>query len=314
MDWLEWGFLALVFLTVSAVVAGAALVVRPDGARERLRALSERPQARSSRWAAWLPALARWVAPVSGLAIEEGGLEQSNIQRKLAHAGIRHASAVTVFFGCKSALTLALPVLALIAMSAMSASASAPSGTGRLLVMLLCAAVGYYGPNVWLNRQVEQRQREVFEAFPDALDLMTVCVEAGLGTDAALLRVADDMGLRSPALAEELRLVNLELQAGGERSRALRNLATRTGVEEVESFVSMLNQAERFGTSIAASLRIHSTTLRTRRRQKAEEAAAKIALKLLFPLMVCIFPALMVVLVGPAFLQLSRGLLSGAGL
>ena len=312
MNGFEWGFLALVFLTVSAMVMGMALLLRPDGTRERLRALSDPPQP-GNRLAARLPALpalARWVAPLSGLAAEEGGPATSDLQRRLAHAGIGHASAPTLFLGGKSLLTLALPVLALLPMTASTPQAS---GSGRLLALLLCAAVGYYGPNVWLHRRIAQRQRDIFEAFPDALDLMTVCVEAGLGTDTALLRVADDIGLRSPALAEELRRVNLELQAGGERSRALRHLAMRTGVEEVESFVAMVNQAERFGTSIATSLRIHSATLRTRRRQRAEEAAAKIALKLLFPLMVCIFPALMVVLVGPAFLQLTRGLLSGTG-
>jgi len=153
------------------------------------------------------------------------------------------------------------------------------------------------------------RQREIFEAFPDALDLMTVCVEAGLGTEAAMLRVADDLQLKSPVLADELHLVNLELRAGADRERALRNLAIRTGVEEVDGFVAMISQAERFGTSIAASLRVHAEMLRTRRRQRAEEAAAKIALKLLFPLIFCIFPSLMVVLMGPAMIQIYRVLL-----
>ena len=138
---------------------------------------------------------------------------------------------------------------------------------------------------------------------------MTVCVEAGLGTEAAMMRVAKDMQVKSPALGDEMRLVNLELRAGGDRERALRNLAFRTGVDEIDGFVSMINQAERFGTSIAASLRIQSDLLRTRRRQRAEEAAAKIALKLLFPLIFCIFPSLMVVLMGPAMIQVYRVML-----
>jgi len=138
---------------------------------------------------------------------------------------------------------------------------------------------------------------------------MTVCVEAGLGTEAALNRVAEDIQLKSPVLSEELRLVNLELRAGADRERALRNLAMRTGVDEVDGFVTMLSQAERFGTSIAASLRVHADMLRTRRRQRAEEAAAKIALKLLFPLIFCIFPSLLVVLLGPAMIQIYRVLL-----
>ncbi len=157
------------------------------------------------------------------------------------------------------------------------------------------------------------RQLEIFENFPDALDLMTVCVEAGLGTEAAMIRVAEDMQFKSPALADEMRLVNLELRAGADRERALRNLAMRTGVDEVDSFVTMINQAERFGTSVATSLRIQADLLRTRRRQKAEETAAKIALKLLFPLIFCIFPALMVVLMGPAMIQIYRVLLPTMG-
>jgi tight adherence protein C len=177
------------------------------------------------------------------------------------------------------------------------------------MMLLLAAAIGYYLPNMILSRMVFVRQREIFENFPDALDLMTVCVEAGLGTESAMVRVADDLQFKSPALADEMRLVNLELRAGGDRERALRNLAIRTGVDEVDGFVTMMSQAERFGTSIAASLRIQSDLLRTRRRQRAEEAAAKIALKLLFPLIFCIFPSLMVVLMGPAMIQVYRVLL-----
>jgi tight adherence protein C len=189
-------------------------------------------------------------------------------------------------------------------------------GNTVLLAVLLAAAIGYYLPNVVLSRLVFVRQREVFENFPDALDLMTVCVEAGLGTEAALNRVADDIVHKSAVLSDELRLVNLELRAGAPRERALRNLSIRTGVEEVDGFVSMIIQAERFGTSIAQALRVHADMLRTRRRQKAEEAAAKIALKLLFPLIFFIFPSLMLVLMGPAMIQIYRVLLptmSGTG-
>ncbi len=153
------------------------------------------------------------------------------------------------------------------------------------------------------------RQREIFETFPDALDLLTICIEAGLAIDAAIVRVAEEMMPVAPVLSEELHLVTLELRAGNSKEKALRNLAMRTGVEDVETLVSMLIQAERFGTSIADSLRIHSEGLRTKRRQRAEETAAKIALKLLFPLIFCIFPALMLVLLGPAMIQIYRVLL-----
>jgi tight adherence protein C len=146
----------------------------------------------------------------------------------------------------------------------------------------------------------------VFENLPDAIDLMMVCIEAGLGLDAAIARVAQEMRLKSDLLADELHLVGLELRAGSTRERALRNLALRTGVEEVDGLVTMLVQADRFGTSIADSLRVHADMLRTRRRQRAEEAAAKIAVKLLFPLIFCIFPSLMLVLLGPAFIAIYR--------
>ncbi len=153
------------------------------------------------------------------------------------------------------------------------------------------------------------RQREIFETFPDALDLIIVCIEAGLGLDAALIKVAEELRHKSQVLSEELRLVTLELRAGGAKEDALRNLAIRTGVEDVHTLVTTLIQAERFGTSIADSLRVHADMLRTKRRQRAEEKAAKIALKLLFPLIFCIFPSMLVVLLGPGFIRVSRALM-----
>jgi len=303
---IQLAFLGLVFVVVVAGCLGIAALMRPDAARRRLTDLS----ARGDEPSPGKLRLLRWVAnvtrPVSKLSMPEEGFEKSNVKLRFVHAGIRGATAAPTFFGLKTMLTLGLPLLGFVAMTF---SGSAPKGNTLLLVMLLLAAAGYYGPNMVLSHMVRARQRDIFEAFPDALDLMTVCVEAGLGTEAAMMRVADDLQFKSPALADELRIVNLELRAGADRERALQNLAIRTGVEEVDGFVTMTNQAERFGTSIAASLRIHSQMLRTRRRQRAEEAAAKIGLKLLFPLIFCIFPALMVVLMGPAMIQIYRVLL-----
>jgi tight adherence protein C len=179
--------------------------------------------------------------------------------------------------------------------------------------MLFAAAVGYYLPNIILARRIEQRQQEIFNNFPDAIDLLLVCVEAGLGLDAALLKVGEEIRIKSTILADELHLVNLELRAGSSKDRALRNLAMRTGVQEVDTLVAMLIQADRFGTSIGESLRVHADDLRTKRRLRAEEAAAKIPLKLLFPLIFCIFPALLLVLLGPAFIQIYRVLLPSFG-
>ena len=310
MNLTELGFLALIFVVVVSSILGLSVLMRPNAARRRLMGLEvnapEQPLLKG-RWLHWVADLTR---PISKLAMPEEGFEKSPIKLRFAHAGIRNAAAASAFFGIKTLLTLGLP---LIGIALITLSGSPLKGNNMLLAMLALAALGYYGPNLVLSRLVMVRQREIFESFPDALDLMTVCVEAGLGTEAAMMRVAEDMRLKSPALADELRIVNLELRAGADRERALRNLSIRTGVEEVDSFVTMISQAERFGTSIAASLRVHSEMLRTRRRQRSEEAAAKIALKLLFPLIFCIFPSLMVVLMGPAMIQIYRVLLPTMG-
>ena len=310
MNPIQFAFLALVFVVVVAGCLGVAAMLRPNVARRRLMDLN--PDV--GQQAPVKNKLLGWVAdvtrPISKLSMPEEGFEKSSIRLRFVHAGIRNATAAAAFFGIKTLLTLGLPLLGFVALTL---SGSPLKGNTLLLAMLLLAATGYYGPNMVLSHLVMVRQREIFESFPDALDLMTVCVEAGLGTEAAMMRVADDLQFKSPALADEMRIVNLELRAGADRERALRNLAIRTGVEEVDSFVTMISQAERFGTSIAASLRIHAEMLRTRRRQRAEEAAAKIALKLLFPLIFCIFPSLMVVLMGPAMIQIYRVLLPSMG-
>ena len=310
MSTIQLAFLILVFVVVVAGCLGVAALMRPDAARDRLAGLSSHGAPES----AGKLLLVKWVAnvtrPVSKLSMPEEGFEKSSVKLRFVHAGIRGSTAAPTFFGIKTILTLGLPLLGFVLLTIVG---SAPRGNSLLFLMLALAAAGYYGPNMVLSQMVKTRQREIFESFPDALDLMTVCVEAGLGTEAPMMRVADDLQFKSPALADELRIVNLELRAGADRERALQNLAIRTGVEEVDGFVTMTNQAERFGTSIAASLRIHSQMLRTRRRQRAEEAAAKIGLKLLFPLIFCIFPSLMVVLMGPAMIQIYRVLLPTMG-
>lgn len=311
MSPVQFAILALIFVVVVAGVLGLSALMRPSAARQRLDVLAgDTSVHKPASLDRWLTVLAEFTRPVSRLSMPEEGFEKSSIRLRFLHAGIRSPAAAPAFFGIKTLLTLGLPMAGF---ALLTVAGSPLKGNSLLMAMLGLAAVGYYGPNAVLSRLVFVRQREIFESFPDALDLMTVCVEAGLGTEAAMLRVADDLQLKSPALAEELRLVNLELRAGADRERALRNLAIRTGVEEVDSFVAMISQAERFGTSIAASLRVHAEMLRTRRRQKAEEAAAKIALKLLFPLIFCIFPSLMVVLMGPAMIQVYRVLLPTMG-
>jgi tight adherence protein C len=167
------------------------------------------------------------------------------------------------------------------------------------------------GPGVWRRLRDRRRRRALAHAFPDLLDLLVVCLEAGLGIDAAIARVSADMALHAPELAAELEQVCLELRAGAGRQAALRAMARRTGLHELHALASVLAQAERFGTGVAAALRQHAAELRLRRRQLAEERAARLALKLLFPLIFCIFPSLLLVLLGPASIQVRQALLSG---
>ncbi|MGB0128448.1 MAG: type II secretion system F family protein [Rhodocyclaceae bacterium] len=311
MSLLQIGILLLVFVAVVASVAYAFLFFMPSAAQERLRNLLPQGPRRQPAGGSWVERAARITAPFGRFSAPVEGLEQSGIRGRFMNAGIRNPSAPMLFFGVKTLLAIALPVLTYLYL----AVAGNPnlSLNSHLFFLLLAAALGYYLPNAILSRLVLARQREVFENFPDALDLMTVCVESGLGIEAALSRVADDIHHKSEVLSEELRLVGLELRAGSDRARALRNLATRTGVEEVSTWVAMLVQADRFGTSIADALRIHSDMLRTKRRQRAEEEASKIALKLLFPLIFCIFPSLMLVLIGPTFIQIYRVLIPMMG-
>ena len=307
MSLMQIAFLALVFVAVFGAVIFAMTFLRPTAAQERLREfMPQSPRGNTAVSGQWFDHAAKLTARFGKLSIPEEGWEQSGIRTRFMNAGIRNASAPMLYFGAKTILALALPG---VAYAYFVLSGSTMTLNNMLLVLLITATIGYYLPNAILSHLVMVRQREIFEVFPDALDLMTVCVEAGLGVEAAIDRVAGDIGHKSGALSEELSMVGLELRAGSDRERALRNLATRTGGEEVEAWVALIIQAERFGTSIASALRIHSEMLRTKRRQRAEEAAAKIALKLLFPLIFCIFPSLLLVLLGPAFIQIYRVLL-----
>jgi tight adherence protein C len=219
------------------------------------------------------------------------------------NAGWRNPAAPALYFASKTTLALILPALAGIALAL---APRAPAGSKALLLLLLAASCGYYLPNIVLARIIERRKRDIFESIPDALDLLTVCVEAGLSLERALVKVAAEIHIKSVILAQELQLVLMEMRAGFSKEKSLRNFALRVGLDDVDSLVAMLIQSERFGTSIGDALRVYSETLRNKRRVIAEEAAAKIGLKLLFPLIFCIFPTLLMVLLGPAVMQLTR--------
>jgi tight adherence protein C len=307
MSTLQIVYAAIIFVSVTAAALVVLLPFAPGRAKQRLDAFADAAGfGEKAAQAQWTQTVVNFAGKFAKLSLPSEGWENSPLRLRFLHAGYRGDTPVMLYFGAKTLLAVLFPVIAYVYIML----GNAKLGTNGMLLMLLASgAIGYYLPNVVLSRLVFVRQREIFESFPDAADLLMVCVEAGLGLDAALVKVTEEMRLKSEALAEELHLVNLELRAGSSREKALRNLALRTGVEEVNTFATMLIQADRFGTSIGDSLRVFSEELRTKRQLRAEEMAAKIPLKLLFPMVFCIFPALLLVLLGPAFIQVYRILL-----
>jgi tight adherence protein C len=299
------------FAFVFAGAFGAMLIMSPRDMKKRIEQAGGIPSAalsapQDTTTGIWLQKIADMSEPIAKLSIPKEGWENSALRIHLMNAGWRSPNAAPIYFGAKTVLALLLPLAAL-PWLASSSLAGVPMELASVLVVL--GACGYYLPNLILKRRIKWRKRTIFEDFPDALDLLTVCIEAGLSLDAGLMKVSEEIKLRSVVVASELDLMLLEMRSGFTREKALRNLSLRTGVDDIDSFATMLIQAERFGTSIADSLRVLSDTLRTRRRMRAEEQAAKIALKLLLPLAFCIFPALLTVLLGPALIHVYRILL-----
>jgi len=236
----------------------------------------------------------------------EGGASQ--LQKNLLRAGYRRETTSVIFLGLKAFLSFVfLGISVLIRIWVLKTLSS----FHLILFSIVLAYIGFYLPNLWLRIKSARREEKILEGFPDALDLMVVCVEAGIGLDAAINRVGEEMKLSNKVLAEEFRLLSLELRAGKQRRDALRNLATRTGLEDVSSLVSLLIQTDKFGTSVAQALRVHSESMRIKRYQKAEELATKLPVKLIFPLIIFIFPSIFVTVLGPAVIQIFRILLPG---
>jgi tight adherence protein C len=229
--------------------------------------------------------------------------DNATVQAILAQAGFLAPNAVAVYWGARIVLLVGLAIVA-----ALIAPLFKPEGSAVVMAALWAGALGWVMPPFYLRNRVKLRQKQVQRALPDALDMLVVCVEAGLGLNQALVRVAEEIDQVSPLLSGHLVLLNLEIRAGTAREEALRKLADRVGLQDMSSLVAMLIQTDRFGTSIANALRVQSSSLRTKRRQRAEEAAAKTAIKLVFPLVLCIFPALFVVILAPAMIQISQAL------
>ncbi|HXW05672.1 MAG TPA: type II secretion system F family protein [Vicinamibacterales bacterium] len=222
--------------------------------------------------------------------------EMNRLRRRLAMAGYHEPSAMFVFGLAQLITPIVLVTLVL-----------AFLGINRgWMYAVMAGAIGYLLPGLLLARKIEIRKREIRNGLPDALDLLIVCVEAGSGLDQAIVKASDELAITYPALAQELRLITTEVRAGKPRLEAFKNFAARTKVEDVQSLVALLVQTDKFGTSIAQALRTHAETSRTKRRQRAEERAAKVGVKLVFPLVFFLFPALYVVILGPAVIQFVR--------
>jgi tight adherence protein C len=231
-------------------------------------------------------------------------------RRLLINAGYRSRKAPLLFMGAKLMLAVFVVLLFTLVPAKLLGF---PSVSSLTMYYVMAAGIGYYAPVLWLRRVIASRKDALQRAIPDALDLMVVCVEAGLGLDQAIGRVSQEVSRTHPALGDELNVLSVELRTGVSRQEALKNLARRTALEELGNLVAMLVQTDRFGTSIGQALRVYADSMRTTRRLKAEEMAAKLPVKLLLPLVFFIFPSLIVVTVGPAAIRMIRILIPAMG-
>ncbi len=238
---------------------------------------------------------------LSRLSLPEEGWQSSAVQLKFLQAGIRNKNAPRYYFAVKTLLTVVLP--ALLGLFLYFFRPDVPL-TQSMMLVLSIAAAGYYLPEMALRFITEKRVERMRDSLPDMIDLMVVCTESGMGIDSAIARISREMASRNPDLAQEFYLSVLEIRAGATRIEALRNLALRTNLKDINDLVTMFVQADKFGTGMAESLRVQSDMLRSRRTQRAEEMAAKIPVKMTIPLVLFIFPTLLMVLLGPAIIQM----------
>ena len=295
------------FVCISLGMLGVYwLLYKPQSAAtERLRRLSGREAAVQTGESAVLPEdrpateIAQKIASPLNKLLPPSATEARKLQRQLMHAGFRSADAPIIYRAIQLAAMAGFPLI----VAGVCAYLGKPLGNA-LVYIILAFIAGFFLPRYFLSRVTKNRQRELRWGLADALDLMVVSVEAGLGLNAAMMKVASELRDVHPPIAIEFELANLEIRVGRDRDEALRNLAERTGVEDLRSLVAMLIQTDKFGTSIAKGLRVFSDGLRTKRRQRAEQAAQKAAVKLLFPLACFLFPTLFIAILGPAALNL----------
>jgi tight adherence protein C len=297
-------FSLLIFLALTGVFAllGLNVWVWPKAAIDRVTASGADPL---NHQPVPHPSLAfRDLLKRLGTMVPASPKDTTIMQRRLIRAGFRNTNALKVLYGAKFIGAIVVPLL----MFGPIASSSWESSS-KIMAMVAAVAIGFFGPNEYVRMRASRRQKQIRRGLPNALDLMVVSVESGLGLDQAVVQVAKELENAHPEISEEFSLMNLELKAGKRRIEALRNLAERTAVDDLKKLVAVLIQADRFGTSVAATLRNHAEFMRVQARQVAEEKAAKLGVKLVFPIFFCILPSLFVVTVGPMAVKVVRELI-----
>jgi tight adherence protein C len=290
-----------VFLVVLISVAGLRFWVRPKEAMERVSGVSIDPREHAGSHPSLVFAD---LMKKLGNVIPSNPKDTNTMQRRLIRAGFRGENALKTLYGAKLVFAILLPVIMLLLVANSGAEQA-----NKVMAVLAATAMGFFGPNEYVKIVGGRRQKQIQRGLSNSLDLMVVCVESGLGLDQAIMQVAKELEHAHPEISEEFSLVNLELKAGKRRIEALRNLAERTGVNDLKKLVAVLIQADRFGTGVAASLRGHADYMRVQARQIAEEKAAKLGVKLIFPIFFCILPTLFVVTVGPVAVKIVRELI-----
>jgi tight adherence protein C len=299
---IELGILLLGFFIFFAFYAlGTALFRRNIDVVDRVQSSRSGKVVRD--WISYLKSMESIFKPL-GEVIPRSAEEMSRQEKRLTQAGIRRKDGVVLFHGTQFALALLFVSLTLLV---------APASRYIFVLLLLSLFMGAAVPDIWLSRAIDRRKERIQDAIPDALDLAVICVEAGLGLDQSMLRIAQELETAYPDLSDEFRLRNIEINMGRNRTEAFRNLAVRTGVEDLKALVAILIQTDRFGTSVGQSLRVFADSLRVKRQQRARERAAKLPIKMIPVMVLFIFPSIFVVVVGPAVIQIVRQLLPVLG-
>lgn len=300
----------LAFLAIFLLLAGILQYIAIHARREKMidnirqgghsgkePAVASQPSDLSGNARGWI---AGFFSALGKRTVSPESKDYSRMNMKFLKAGLRQPNFPAIYWGVKGFLCISFALLFILIRLAVFPILSLNM---TIAICFYVAVMGFYIPDIWMQIRIAGRKRRIAEGLPDALDLMVVCVEAGMGLDAAINRVGEEMSLTNKVLSDELKLLNLELRAGKSRREALRGLARRSGLEEIDSLVTLLIQADKFGTSVAQALRVYSDAFRTKRYQKAEEIAAKLSVKLMFPMIFFIFPALFVAILGPALIR-----------